>query len=101
MSRLGSGTVSPINMASGYGAIANGGLAMPPYIIEEVVGPDGTTLYEHTAPKGERAVSEDIAADTSYALQTVVESGTGEAAVGDVFERPAAGKTGTATNTPR
>ena len=38
----------------------------------------------------------DIAADTSFALQQVVKSGTGRAALG--LGRPAAGKTGTATN---
>jgi membrane peptidoglycan carboxypeptidase len=38
----------------------------------------------------------DIAADVSYALQQVVQSGTGTAALG--LGRPAAGKTGTATN---
>jgi len=95
---LGSQTVSPINMANGYATIANGGMPMRPYIIDSVVGPDGETLYEHEAAAGERAVSEDIAADTSYALQQVVESGSGEEAVGNVFDRPAAGKTGTATN---
>ena len=38
----------------------------------------------------------DIAADVSYALQQVVQAGTGTAALG--LDRPAAGKTGTATN---
>jgi membrane peptidoglycan carboxypeptidase len=93
---LGSGTVSPINMANGYATIANGGVAMRPYIIEKVVDADGETVYEHKASEGERAVSEDIAADTSYALQQVVEVGTGDAA--QALGRPAAGKTGTATN---
>jgi membrane peptidoglycan carboxypeptidase len=44
----------------------------------------------------ERAISEDIAADTSYAMQEVVKAGTGRAAL--ALDRPAAGKTGTATN---
>ena len=42
-------------------------------------------------------MSEDIAADVSYALQQVVKSGSGTAALG--LGRPAAGKTGTSTNT--
>jgi membrane peptidoglycan carboxypeptidase len=94
---LGAQTVSPINMANGYATIANGGMPSRPYIIERVVGPDGEELYEHTASASERAVSEDIAADTSYALQQVVEAGSGDAA--QDLGRPAAGKTGTATNT--
>jgi membrane peptidoglycan carboxypeptidase len=93
---LGSGTVSPINMANGYATIANGGVAMRPYIIEKVVNAEGETVYDHKASEGVRAVSEDIAADTSYALEQVVQSGSGTAALG--LGRPAAGKTGTATN---
>ncbi len=54
----------------------------------------GEVLY--TAPrKTDRAIPEDIADDTSYALQQVVKGGTGTAALG--LGRPAAGKTGTAT----
>ena len=41
-------------------------------------------------------MEKDVAADTSYALQQVVKNGTGRAAL--ALGRPAAGKTGTATN---
>ena len=41
-------------------------------------------------------IAEDIDRDVSYALQQVVKSGTGTAAL--ALGRPAAGKTGTATN---
>ena len=94
---LGSQTVSPINMANGYATIANGGVAMPARTSSRAsLDADGETVYEHKAAEGERAVSADIAADTSYALQQVVEVGTGDAA--QALGRPAAGKTGTATN---
>ena len=93
---LGSQTVSPINMANGYATIANGGVEMRPFIIEKVVDSDGQDRYEHQAAEGERAVSADIAADTSYALQQVVAGGSGYRA--QQLGRPAAGKTGTATN---
>jgi membrane peptidoglycan carboxypeptidase len=43
-----------------------------------------------------KALSEDVDADVSYALQQVVKEGTGQAAL--QLGRPAAGKTGTATN---
>ncbi len=93
---LGSQTVSPINMANAYATIANGGVAMRPFIIEKVVDSDGEVRYQHKADEGVRAVSEDIAADTSYALQQVVQTGSGTRAL--ALGRPAAGKTGTATN---
>ncbi|GAA3833222.1 hypothetical protein GCM10022242_37840 [Nocardioides panacisoli] len=92
---LGSQTVSPINMANGYATIANGGVAADPYIIEKVVDADGKTRYQHKVDT-HRAISADVAADVSYALQDVVKYGTGTAALG--LGRPAAGKTGTATN---
>lgn len=94
---LGSQTVSPINMANAYATIANGGEAAEPYIIEKVVDADGETRYTHKVST-HRALSEDIAADVSYAMQQVVESGSGATALAG-FPWPTAGKTGTATTT--
>ncbi|MGY2876915.1 membrane peptidoglycan carboxypeptidase [Marmoricola sp. URHA0025 HA25] len=93
---LGGDPVSPVNMANAYAGIADGGVHHKTFVISKVTkASDGKVLY--TAPLStDRAVSEDIAADTSYALQQVVKSGTGAAARG--LGRPAAGKTGTATN---
>ena len=96
---LGSATISPINMANGYATIANGGRFHAPFIIEKVESKDGEVLYDHSVndkPAIDPDQGADIAADVSYALQQVVKSGTGTAALG--INRPAAGKTGTATN---
>ncbi len=91
---LGKGRVSPINMANAYASIANGGERADAHVVEKVVGKDGEVLYNR--PEETRsAVDEDIAADTSYAMQQVVQNGTGRAAL--ALGRPAAGKTGTAT----
>ena len=92
---LGNATVSPINMANAYATIANEGVYAEPYVVEEVVGADGTVEYTHE-DSTERAVGADIAADVSYALQQNVTGGSGTAAL--ALGRPAAGKTGTATN---
>jgi len=93
---LGGAPVSPLNMANAYAGIADGGMHHDSFVVTKVSqASDGKVLY--TAPvKTDRVVSEDISADTSYALQQVVKSGTGAAARG--LGRPAAGKTGTATN---
>ena len=93
---LGSQTVSPINMANAYATIANGGVAAEPFIIEKVVDQNGEKRYDHKV-QDHRALSADIAADVSYAMQQVVESGSGATALSG-FAWPAAGKTGTATN---
>lgn len=92
---LGSQTVSPINMANGYATIANGGIAAEPFVIEKVVDQNGEKRYDHKV-QDHQALSEDIAADVSYAMQQVAETGTGATALSG-FAWPAAGKTGTAT----
>jgi membrane peptidoglycan carboxypeptidase len=92
---LGSATVSPINMANAYATLANKGRAAEPYIIEKVVDRNGETRYTHKV-KDDRTVAADITADVTYALQQVVQHGSGTAAL--ALGRPVAGKTGTATN---
>lgn len=93
---LGGNPVSPIDMANAYAAIADGGLAHDTFVVTKVRrASDGEVLY--TAPeRTKRVLDSDIAADTSYAMQQVVEAGTGTAA--KALGRPAGGKTGTATN---
>lgn len=92
---LGSATVSPVNMANAYATLANEGRAAEPYIIEKVVDRNGETRYQHRT-SDEEAVEPDIAADVTYAMQQVVQNGSGTAAL--ELDRPVAGKTGTATN---
>ena len=91
---LGSATIAPVNMANAYATIANGGRAAEAHVVTKVTDKDGKRLYTFKQAT-DRAVSEDVAADTSYALQQVVKTGTGTAAL--ALGRPAAGKTGTAT----
>ncbi|MEP9381866.1 transglycosylase domain-containing protein [Nocardioides sp. KR10-350] len=94
---LGRAGISPINMANTYATIANGGVRSNVHVIDKVTDPDGTVLYRYKQDdNSSRAISEDISDDVSYAMQQVVQSGTGRAAL--ALGRPAAGKTGTATN---
>jgi membrane peptidoglycan carboxypeptidase len=92
---LGSATLAPVDMANAYGTIANGGKAHPLFVVSSVKTSDGEVQYEHE-DKPEQAIPEDVAADTSYALQQVAKTGTGTNA--NVIGRPIAGKTGTATD---
>jgi membrane peptidoglycan carboxypeptidase len=93
---LGSAPESPIDMANAYSTIADGGQHHDWFTVAKVVrASNGEVLYN--APrKTNRVVSEDITRDTSYAMQQVVKAGTGVKA--QRIGRPAAGKTGTATN---
>jgi membrane peptidoglycan carboxypeptidase len=92
---LGSATIAPINMANAYASIDNGGRAAKMHVIEKVVDRNGETLWSYKQATKD-AIGKAVAADTSYALQQVVRNGTGQAAL--ALGRPAAGKTGTATN---
>ncbi len=91
---LGSATVSPIAMADGYATFAAGGQQADWYVISKVTDASGVQ-YEHLT-KPSRAFSADIVSNVTYALQQVIASGTGARA--QALGRPAAGKTGTATN---
>ena len=92
---LGSASISPANMANAYATIANGGVEHDWYVIKKVTDADGNVLWKHKM-KTHRAMSSDVAADVTSALENVVQHGTGTAAL--ALGRPAGGKTGTATN---
>ena len=79
-------TVTPLQLAAGYAAIANGGLAVTPYV-SEGSAPEGP---------GRRVISEDTSSIVRGMLQGVVE---GEEGTGELARIPGysvAGKTGTA-----
>ena len=86
-------SVTPLQLAVAFSAIANGGSVLRPYVVDRVVGPDGA-LKHRAEPKVERrAVSERVAADMRRMLREVVKSGTGTKAEVEGLE--VAGKTGT------
>jgi cell division protein FtsI (penicillin-binding protein 3) len=81
--------VTPMQMAVGYAAIANGGILRPPHIVERV------GAREAVKPKGHRIISEATAASVRRMLEGVLGPGgtaSGAAIQGYVL----GGKTGTA-----
>jgi membrane peptidoglycan carboxypeptidase len=92
---LGKARISAINMANTYATIANGGQRADVHVIDKVTDSSGKVLYQYK-PHTTEAIQPDINADVSYAMQQVVLHGTGTNA--QAVGRPAAGKTGTATN---
>jgi cell division protein FtsI (penicillin-binding protein 3) len=86
--------VTPLQMAAAYGAIANGGTLMRPYIVSEIVDQDGREGKKFGPQPAGRAVSEETCRKLNKILQRVVESGTGQKA--HLAGYTAAGKTGTA-----
>ncbi len=91
---LGTGSVSVLDMAAAYSTFANQGARIEPRVITRVERADGTVLDEFAATRTQ-VLSAAESARVTYALEGVIEHGTGEqAAIG----RPAAGKTGTTQN---
>lgn len=86
-------TVTPLQMAAAYAAIANDGVLMKPYVVEDVIRPDGTR--ETRAPQEIRRVIQAKTARLLGAmLVSVVENGHGKKA--GVPGYYIGGKTGTA-----
>ncbi len=83
--------VTPLEMASAYGTLANGGVRIAPHAILEVRDADGE-IIKRERPKGVRAIPANVAYLTTDILKGVITKGTGTAAK---IGRPAAGKTGT------
>ena len=83
--------VTPLEMASAYGVIANNGVRVAPIGIQKVVDRNGKVLYEAQS-QGEQVINPDATATLTDMLRGVITRGTGmNAGIG----RPAAGKTGT------
>ncbi len=80
--------VTPIQMASAYAAVANGGVLVQPHLVDRV-GPSARPSW-----KRRRIVSRHVAAQLTDMLRDVVIEGTGQKAEIPGYE--VAGKTGTA-----
>ena len=92
---LGGYEVHVIDQAVGFATFANKGVPVEPYIVATVQRGE-EVLYTAEVRTGPAAFSEDVAADATFAMQAVVERGTGRGARLD-GGRPAAGKTGTSS----
>jgi penicillin-binding protein 1A len=91
---LGTQPVNPLEMTDAYATLAAHGVHHAPQAFEQVRAPNGEVIGRLNTP-GAQAISRSVADQVTYALEGVVQHGTGTAAY---FGRPAAGKTGTAEN---
>ena len=95
---LGAGSVTPMQMAVGYAAFANGGYRVNPYLISRVVDQKGRILSQLEPPatnSNPRAIDARNAFVMDSLLQTVTRSGTAARAQATLKRPDLYGKTGT------
>ena len=85
--------VTPVQMVSAFGALANNGVRIAPHIIREVRNESGAVVYQ-PQPEQRRVISSEVAIALRGMLESVTLRGTAKAAQLDGYS--AAGKTGTA-----
>ncbi len=95
---LGAGSVTVMQMATGYAVFANGGFRVNPWLISRISDQKGRVLFEGTPPKlddNQRAIEARNAFVMNRLLQEVTRSGTAARAQGTLKRADLYGKTGT------
>lgn len=92
---LGSGEVSPLEMAEGYSVFMLKGDRFEPFMIRRVIGPDGEVVKDFQPDIRRNVLSREVATDMDAFLRAVVTGGTATKA--RVIE-DARGKTGTTSD---
>jgi cell division protein FtsI (penicillin-binding protein 3) len=88
-------TTTAVQLAAAWGALANGGTLMRPYLVSKVVDPDGVVLLENRPTQVRQVVSQTTAKKVVSMLESVVtKEGTAPKAAMEDYR--VAGKTGTA-----
>ncbi|MDC8756563.1 penicillin-binding protein 1A [Janthinobacterium fluminis] len=99
---LGTGAVTPGQMAGAYALFANGGFQVQPYLISRITDAQGALLSETKAPEAAQESARGLDARNAYMvdsmLRDVVRSGTGAAATQRLGRADIAGKTGTTSD---
>ena len=96
---LGTGSVTPLQMAGAYAIFANGGYQVAPYLIQKVTDARGNVLLEGKQVNAGREAARVLDVRNAFIMDTmlrdVVRSGTGYLASQRLGRSDLAGKTGT------
>ncbi|NBV00437.1 MAG: penicillin-binding protein 1A [Burkholderiaceae bacterium] len=96
---LGAGSVTPLQMATGYAVFANGGFRVEPYLISKVIDSKGNVLFEAQPTRSGDPSIRVLDARTAFVMDSllleVTKSGTAASARPALSRSDIAGKTGT------
>mgnify|MGYP002569568744 CR=1 FL=1 len=93
-------TITPLQLVTAVSACVNGGNLMQPYVVRQMLNPDGSVAYERSPKVVRQVISEETSATVRNILEQVVgdqKEGTGHNAY--VAGYRIGGKTGTSTKT--
>ena len=91
--------VTPIQMATTFSSIINGGNRVTPHLGKRVLDQDGTVVETFSDKKGKRILSEETSATMRALLESVVSEGGGKNAAVEGYR--IGGKTATSQTLPR
>ncbi|MDO4900665.1 transglycosylase domain-containing protein [Actinomyces sp.] len=92
---LGSASPHTIDIATAYATFASQGTKRDTHIVDTVTNSAGSVAYTGSKD-GEKVFSDDVMADSTYAMQQVVNAGSGTTAL--ELGRPVAAKTGSSSD---
>jgi penicillin-binding protein 1A len=99
---LGTGAVTPLQVAGAYSVFANGGFQVQPYVIAKISDARGVVISETKPPvtgdESNRVIDQRNAFVVDTMLRDVVRYGTGAAASQKLGRTDIAGKTGTSSD---
>jgi cell division protein FtsI (penicillin-binding protein 3) len=87
-------SATSLQLVAAYGALANDGILMRPYLVKAIRRSDGTLVERQDPEELRRVVTPDVAEQITGVLNSVVQDGTGYRAA--LSQLAIAGKTGTA-----
>lgn len=86
--------MTPLQLATAFSAVVNGGKLYKPYVVEKVTDENGVVLRRNIPQVREQVISPEVSAQLREMLRKVVAEGTGRSGRVEGYE--VGGKTGTA-----